>query len=288
MEDVLRPIYQERASNSGTLGVLLVEKNKPDSPLTDGFSAIIIVITEELKGGWLVKHYEFNNETAALHVIEEKKIKEWFTQGGHPQLLNWVLNGKVLFERNEYISKFREMLNDFPINIRRKRMGIEFSRLIRSYVRGKDFYGSKQYLDAYNQMIEALHHLGRHCVIEHGFHPEVTVWNQVKQIEPEIYKLYQELVESNEPLEKRIELILIASGFSITARTKSGSQHIIEVMKSGDDLWSFADLKNHSELKEYSLNLSVFIEYLIDKNIVEVVEEKTKSKGIFHRKYRLK
>ncbi len=78
---------------------------------------------------------------------------------------------------------------------------------------GKLFFDHQQYLDAYNHVIHSLHHLGRLSVIEKGFHPEVTVWNQVKHIEPEIYKLYEELITSEETLDKRLELLFLVSDF---------------------------------------------------------------------------
>ena len=87
-------------------------------------------------------------------------------------------------------------------------MGLEFAKLIRSYVDGKALFENKQFLDAYNHVVHSLHHLARLAVIENGLHPELTVWHQVKQIEPEIYKLYEELVNSEETIEKRLELIV--------------------------------------------------------------------------------
>ena len=57
------------------------------------------------------------------------------------------------------------------------------------------------------------------AVIENGLFPEVTVWSQVKKIDPAIYKLYEELIISDEPLEKRLELLFLASEFFIHNRT---------------------------------------------------------------------
>ena len=44
MEDILRPLYQERASKKETLGILLIEKRKTDSPVTDDLDAILFII----------------------------------------------------------------------------------------------------------------------------------------------------------------------------------------------------------------------------------------------------
>ncbi len=49
MEDVLRPIYQERASNKDTLGILLIEKKKSESPVTDNLDAILFIVTKNYR-----------------------------------------------------------------------------------------------------------------------------------------------------------------------------------------------------------------------------------------------
>ncbi len=288
MEDLLRPIYQERASNPGTLGILLIEKKHEYSASTDNFDVILFVIAEELEMPWYVKHYEFQDKKAALHLVEEQQVKEWLLEGSHRRVVDWVLNGQVLFERNEYIAKERERLREFPPADRKYRMGIEFGKLIRRFTEGKELYESQHYLDAYNNIVRALHHLARLSVIENGFHPEVTVWNQVKRIEPEIYKLYQELVESDESLQKKIELLLLASEYSIHSRTRTGAAHMLDVISSKEGLWSFGDLMNEEELKNYSVDLGALLEHLIDKGLVEDVEVETKGKGIFHRMYKAK
>ena len=43
MEQVLRPIYQERASFPETLGVVIVEKRGKGDPTTDTFDAILLI-----------------------------------------------------------------------------------------------------------------------------------------------------------------------------------------------------------------------------------------------------
>ena len=82
-------------------------------------------------------------------------------------------------------------------------------------------------MDAYHHVVKSLHHLARLAVIENGLFPEVTVWSQVKKIDPAIYKLYEELIMSEEPLEKRLELLFLASEFFIHNRTADGARHIM-------------------------------------------------------------
>jgi hypothetical protein len=287
MEDLLRPIYQERASSQETTGVLLVEKRKPISPLTDNFDAVLLVVVSESDRPWFVKHYNFDGKKAALHIVDHSQLNEWLMLGSNRRAVDWILNGKIMFERNEFLSQLRQELSEFPELDRHKKMTIEFAKLTKRFSDGKDQFDSKQYLDAFNSIVHALHHLARLAVIDKGFHPEVTVWSQVKQIEPPIHKLYQELTASNESLEKRLGLLLLASEVSISSHMDRGTQFLIHIMKE-EELWSFGSLISHPLVKDFAVDLSSLLEYLVDKDVIEVVNEPTKSKLVYHRMYRLK
>lgn len=286
MEQILRSIYQERASDSKTLAVLLIEKRRKEDPMTDMFDAILLVITSEDEPSIYTKHYTTGDGDAAMHVISEPQLKKWLVLGSKRKVVDWLFNGAIYFERNEYVENLKRALTEPPYYGQKIKMGLEMSRLIRAYMEGKRFYEQENYLDAYNHVVNSLHHLARLAVIEVGLFPEVKVWRQVKKIDPAIYKLYEELVTSEEPLKQRLELLFLASEFFIYNRTERGSQHIIEIMKTRDQ-WEIQDLHNHDELKLYSVELEVFIEFLIKREVVEVVEVPSKNHLIAHRMYRV-
>ncbi|MDQ0484064.1 hypothetical protein QO000_003048 [Alkalihalobacillus hemicentroti] len=286
MENLLRPIYQERASHPETLGVLVIEKTKPFHPLTDNFDVVLLIIVNNDEKSWFVKHYEFEDKKAAMHVVSEQQVNEWLGSGSHRRLVAWLVNGKIIFDRNEYIAGLKERIRDFPYEERISKIGVEFARLIRRYTEGKDLFASKQYMDAYNFILHALHHLARLSVIEHGFHPEITVWNQVKHIEPEIFKLYTELLSGEDPLDKRLELLLLANDFSLSSKSTNATVHIRHVMKERESAWTYQDLMEEEQLKDYGIDLGALIEYMIDKGLIEVHQSETKGTGIFIRKYK--
>ncbi|WP_223703470.1 nucleotidyltransferase-like protein [Sutcliffiella deserti] len=285
MEDLLRPIYQERASQLNTKGILMIEKKNPISPNTDKFDVILFMIVDEQEESLYVKHYMMQEKKAALYIASEKQLDEWITVGTNRRVIDWIINGKILFDRNEYVHLLKGKLLDFPLEDRKLKIGIEFSKLIRRYLEGKDFFDSKHYLDAYNHIVHSLHHLARLAVIDHGFHPELTVWNQVKKIEPEIYKLYQELIEGEESIDKRLELLFLASEFLIYSRTKTGAKHLLEKMDEKEEPWSYHELVNHPTLTKYSVDLGVLVGYLVEKGFIDVQQVETKGKGVYHRKY---
>lgn len=285
MEDLLRSIYQERASHPDTLGILLIEKRKNISPNTDKFDYVLLVVTRQSDVDVFVKHYVFEDKKAALYVVKEAKLNEWLLLGNNRKVMDWVISGKAVFDRNEYITDLKSEFNEFPKSERKLKIGIEFSKLIRRYIDGKDFFESKHYLDAYNHIVHALHHLGRLSLIEQGFHPEVTVWHQLKQMDPQIYKLYQELVESEESIEKRLELLFLATDFLISSKVKVGASYLMEVLSEKREPWAYNDILGHPKLELYSIDLGVLLEFLVEKQLVKVERVETKRPGIYHRYY---
>lgn len=284
MDNFVRTLYQERASLPSTVGVLLIESAEQLLTTTDTFDSVLLIISTDKKQDLLVKHYSYEGKKLALYTVFENKLREWLMAGSNRKIYDWLLNGKILFDRNDSLQKLIQDLNDFPFHERKLRIGLEFSKLIRRYTDGKKLYEQKHYFDAYNDVIHSLHHLARLSLIEKGFHPEVTVWNQVKNLEPEIYKMYNELINSNETIDKRLELLFLASEFYLHMRTDLGSSHIIEVLNKRS-MWSIQEIIEEEELKLYSVDIFVLLEYLVDKGYLHIILEESKGKSIYHRYY---
>ncbi len=284
MEDILRPIYQERASQTNTLSVLIIEKRQNECTVTDTFDAILLMIVKEAETPVFIKHYIYEQKKAALHIVREDQLKEWLLLGSNRKIVEWITHGKVLFDRNEYMANLKGELRDFPFSERKLKAGLEFAKLIRRYIDGKAFFDNDQYLDAYNHVVHALHHLARLAVIENGFHPEITVWNQVKQIEPEIFKLYEELITSDESIEKRLELLFLASEFLIHSRTKVYASHLLAVMQE-KERWTINELLCNPDLENYGVDLGILLEFLTEKHFINEIKVETKGPRLYHRYY---
>ncbi|WP_088008149.1 nucleotidyltransferase-like protein [Indiicoccus explosivorum] len=284
MEQVLRPIYQERASQESTLGILLIGKQDELSPLTDTFDNVLLIITKEQVPSVYTKHYTYEDKKAVLHTITARQLRKWLLLGTNRKVVDWLMHGRIIYDRNEYVSDLRTELRDFPFYGRKIKMGIEFARLIRRYLEGKVFFEERNHLDAYHHVVESLHHLARMAVIKNGLPPEVTIWAQVKQMEPQVYKLYEEMVTSEEPIDKRLELLFLAGEHLIHSRTEDGAMHIREVMAE-QELWTIQELHEEEELRNYSSDLEVFIEFLISKKLIATKNMPTKSEAICHRYY---
>ncbi|MEO4055474.1 nucleotidyltransferase-like protein [Solibacillus sp. CAU 1738] len=284
MEHILRPIYQERASQPETLGVILINKREDAMNVTDTFDYVLLIIVKDAEQPIFTKHYMYEDKKMVMHTVTEQRLRKWLFIGTNKRLVDWIFTGKVMFDRNDFLYKLRSELQEFPFFGRKIKTGIQYSKLIRRYLEGKEFFESGNYLDAYNHVVDSLHHLGRLSIIDSGLYPEVTVWSQVKKIEPAIYKLYEELISNNESLDKRLELLFLAIEFLINSRTHDGAQHILETMLAKPS-WTIQELHDHEELSYYSTELEVFVEYLIEKEYILVEPVVAKNDAVFHRNY---
>lgn len=289
MERFLRPIYQEHASDANTLGIILMERTKSNSPVTEDFDGILLIIVQNAEQEWQAKHYEFEDErSAAVHIVTESVLMEWIDTSGYRRAVEWVIYGRVIFDRNEYVYNLKNQLRDFPSEKRDLRKAIEFGKLVKSYSEAKDLYETEEYKDANSKILYSLHYLARLAVIEKGYYPEVTVWSQVKQIDLEVYKLYEEFIESREEIKKRIQLMLLAMDFIISNRAKTSVKHLLEIMGTKEEPWSYVQLKTLPETSPYSLDLTAVISFMVEKGLLVTVKEQTKGIGVYHRKYVVK
>ncbi|GGK08047.1 hypothetical protein GCM10007063_33180 [Lentibacillus kapialis] len=288
MENLLRPIYQEYARNPNTLGIILIERKAPDSPITDNFDVVLFNVVDEAAIEWQEKHYELDDgNTVVMHSITDRLLRQWIDTNGYRKAIEWVVAGKTIFDRNEYVSRLKERLRSFPLEKRDLRKAMEFGKLIKSYTEVKDLYKSEHYKDAFTRMVHSLHYLARLAVIEKGYYPEVTLWNQVKKIDPEVYKLYDELIESREEIAKRVQLMILAADFAISRRAKVSAKHLLDIMNTKDGAWSYEEIKQSSGVRPYVLDLAAILNYLTDKGILLPVRIDTKGTGVYLRQYRV-
>lgn len=286
MEHILRPIYQERASDPNTLGAILVEKLDDISPTTDNIDSILLILVSDAKKPVFTKHYTYEQKHAAMHIVTEKQLRKWLLLGTNKKIISWLVDGRVIFDRNEFVSSLREEMKNTKDEGRNIKMGIEFAKLIRRYQEAKVSFDQKDYLDGMIQTMESLTHLARLSIIEAGVYPETKVWEQVRFYNAQIYDLYESFIMSTEELYDRIENAFQAIDSLIEAYREECSKHIVGVM-SGRERWTIQQLHEQEEIKNYSINLEVFIEYLIEKGYIDIERVATKSLHVDHRYYRV-
>lgn len=271
MEYNLRAIYQPWASRKTTKGILLVD----DPDLCRAFDLVFLVVTDSDFKKQITDTYFHEENRILLYVIPDSELREWILAGTNKIIFEWFLYGKIIFDRNDFLHQFIQELKDFPFYERKVKLGIEFAKLICNYKDGKSLYQKQQYLDAYTYLIQSLQHLGKIAVIEKGLLPKTVVWNQVKRIEPELSKMYDEIINNDERLSKRLELIFLALEFFIHKNIDLCTTHLLEVLKTREQ-WTLHEIIMHSEFRHYSYEIVPLIEFLVEKNYISVVRNEDK------------
>lgn len=281
----LRSLYQEYTSHQDTLSVVQVDKKNNQSPETDGFDCILLIVKRDNEKMWQVKHYQIADKTIALHIVSHQQLIDWIEFSTYRRIIQWVNEGKVLFDRNEYLSTFKQELDRFPIEQRELKLTQEYAKSIRTFKEAVQLYERQEALDCFNKVLRTLHSIGRLSVIEEGFYPELTGWQQIKRLDTGTYKLYEELVTSEKPVKERVELMLLAMDFTISNKLTIGSRHLFNIM--GDDVWKISELKEKVEVFDYHLDLTMLIQYLVEKRYILTKGEETKNPNITHRYYQV-
>lgn len=282
MEKLLRPLINHCASRPTTVAVLLVDSSKELVTAKDLLDVIIYAVATNQEKPEQSKHFYLQGTKVGLIIVDESLFRERLLSGSNSiQLLK---ESEVLFERDRYIES---IIKETPIQENKIKMGLEFAGLIRAYTTGKKLFKDGHYLDAYSLLVKSLHHLARMALIEKGIQTEPALWRQIKNSEPEILKLYEELITNEEPIEKRLELLFLASGFLIHSKTPKGAEHILEVLCERH-MWYYEMIEQHPQIKRYGPDLDIFLEYLIEKDIIMPIQIESNIKGIYERCYKLK
>lgn len=251
--------------------VISVSNQSRFGPITDEFDILLLVVTYEKQTTNYHTHYIREPFRVQERWIHLEGLRSWILNGLNRYIIDWILGGDVLLDKNNTVSSLREELVAFPMELRKQKRFIQFSFFLRKYLQSKEFLSRKQYLDAYSNILEALHHWARISIIEHGKHPELTVWNQIHDINPGIYKLYEELILSEESLDKRVQLVLLACEFSVMTKMEDCCQWLIDSISSREKPWSASELKEHLEIKDLHIEFSLVLRKLVARGILKEV-----------------
>jgi hypothetical protein len=253
------------------LGVVSVTSQEQSSPVIDGFDLLVLIISKDKQPTNHISHYIKEEYRIQERWIHREGLENWILNGENRSIIQWILQGEILLDKDIYVEGLRHRLLEYPQELREKKLFIEFSLFLRKYIQGKDYIQHGQTLDAYSNVLEALQHWARIVIVESGHHPEVTVWNQVRKINPGVYKLYEELTLSLETLEQRVQLVLLACEFSVMSKMKECCKILFRVLESREEPWSAAELKYHPELIELHVELALVLKKLQSRGLIKEV-----------------
>ncbi|WP_219838763.1 nucleotidyltransferase-like protein [Paenibacillus sp. R14(2021)] len=255
----------------GLISLAAIENSFLYNPLIDGLDLLLLVVVEQEDPAKGTEHIRIGGERVQFKTVTPAMLEHWTAGIENRSIIQWLARGEILLDRDNYLANLRDSLLLFPSMMRRQKELVEFTGFIRTYLQAKQDLQDNNLLDAYSNVLTALHHWAHIAFIEEGVHPELTVWRQMRRFNPGIYKLYEELTISPESLEKRVQLVLLACEFSVMSKMKSSCELLFTILGSREEPWSVMELQLHPLLTDLHMDLSLLLQNLVKRGYVREV-----------------
>lgn len=252
-------------------GIAAVRRPEHANSLIDGFDLLLLVVSNERMNGSSIFHYIKDGLHTQERWISKIGLESWVMEGRNRNIIHWVLEGDFILDKENYLRDLRNRLLAFSQELREQKLFVEFSLFLRKFMQSKEYLQAGHVLDAYSNIMEALHHWARITVVESGNHPEVTVWNQVHEINPGVYKLYEELTSSVETLRERVELVQLACEFSVMSKMRDCCAYLFRVMKSRRQPWTANELKETLDRSMVYVEIALVLKMLLKRDLIQQV-----------------
>lgn len=143
---------------------------------------------------------------------------------------DFLYTGQIVLDRD---GKLMEVLRKAEENrdwVFGWRIFAELTYLMEKFSLSREFLADGKKLDSYRNLVESLVNWARISVYQNGSIPRRDIWAQVKEYELGIERLYEELINSDETLDKRIELMQLVYQNQVHSHAKVLSAPLLEFM----------------------------------------------------------
>lgn len=260
--------------NENVLGaVALREKGNTSfqSALLHDFDMVVLVLHEEQEKERIVQHtIASGKRTQSVH-IGLFALERAVMAGDNNELLTSLMAGEVIWDPKGILEDMRREILQFDGQLKERVLFMEFARFLHMYVKSKRYIEAGCTMDAYNCVLMALYHWARIEVSESGHFPEPAVWEQVKDLNTSVHKLYEELTISTETLEQRVELVLLACEFAIMSKMADCCVLLLSILSGRKESWSIKELLQHSGLCQLEAELPLLLRKLVSRSLIREI-----------------
>ncbi|MNP03604.1 hypothetical protein D3C76_954950 [compost metagenome] len=241
--------------------------------LLHDFDLLILVVCCDLghSSQIQIEHCVIGNLHYQLLYVERNDIKQWVIEGQNRDIVRCFLHGDVILDKDKKLFSLQQDLLEFEGEMREQRKLNEYARLLKTFVEAKKYTRDNDLMDAYYCVLQALKHYARIELIEQGILPESSVWEQVRPINSVAYKLFDELTDNKETLEQRIQLVLLASEFSVMSKMEDCCSLLLNLLGSRKSAWSIQELVEIPELIHIKAELPMMLRKLVYRSLVTEV-----------------
>ncbi|MDR9857114.1 nucleotidyltransferase-like protein [Paenibacillus sp. VCA1] len=245
------------------------EAHKFDGSLLHDFDYIVLIVREGQEAELVVEHTLVGGlPCQTLHVSAES-LQSWLITGDKGDLIRCFVEGELVRDDGGKLARLRHEYAAFDQPLRDRQMLYEFSRFLSIYVEAKRYLQAGYVIDAYQSVLDSLKHWARIELIERGVLPNQAVWEQVKELNTAIHKLYEELTQSTETIRQRVELVLLACEFSVMSKMAECSVLLFRVLGSRTQPWSIEELIHHPDLRIVKNELPLVMRKLVNRSLVK-------------------
>ena len=262
----------------GLIGLLLVSDPYSRLPMIDGMDRLVLVVLEQVSPHEEIEHWLRDDTRIRIRRVTPDILERWVITGDRSGVA-WLVQGEVLADKNGFLESLRKRLEEWPALLREQKLLCEFSRFNLSYMMAKQDLQNGQVLDAYSNVLASLQYWAHISLVEQGMLPELTVWEQMRSVNPGIYKLYEELTTSPETLEKRVQLVVLACEFSALTKMRSSCALLIHLLGSREDAWTVAELQQDYRLRGLPVELSLLLQKMVHRGLAREIAKPVRGRG---------
>jgi hypothetical protein len=271
VEDIKKRILERYETRLDIEGLVLMQNTERFPFHTNEYDYYVLAIYSSELIMRKVEHLEIENVRVFIRTVHQSDVENSAVNVSRYQLMDWLISGEIIADRNGLMLELKQHILKFPNELRNQRKFKEYCGFLETLFQAKRNLSTGNALDAYSQILIAIHHWARIVLIEEGLHPELTVWKQMRKVHPGIYKLYEELIASPETVEQRVELVMLACEFSAVNKMKSCCLHLLDIMKEKADAWSISELQSHSKLRYLVEDMTLVVQKLVKGHLLKEV-----------------
>lgn len=235
----------------------------------DGMDLLYLIVVNAAVSKHDVQQIVCEDKNILVLRISQWQLETCAVQGNIDDHLHLFLaHAEVRWDKSDYIRKYRERLQKLASKTMKSRICVEYSGFLRHYVEAKELLQRQLILDSYQSVILTLQKWARLVICEAGELPELSLWTQVKQLDTSVYKLYEELITSQEPLEKRIELMLLPIEVNVMSKLKASTQMLTDIMQTEHRPWLLQELLRHPELGKCEIDIQILLDKMVKRALL--------------------
>jgi hypothetical protein len=254
--------------DEGVVGLLWVAFPFADQPFAIGVNGLLLVAHREAPAEGTTEHWKWGEARLEVHRVHPELLEERLADGDGGQWGQWLARGEILIDPEGWLSRLRRQLKVRPQAARERILLAEFSRFVETCVRAKQDMKEGRVPDAFSHIIASLHHWAQIVLVEEGLYPGLRMWEEIRRVNPGIYKLFEELTTSTESPDKRVQLLLLACEFAVLTKMKTSCALLLRILASRRAPWTVRELERHSDLQGLSLNLTLVLQSLVKRGYI--------------------